>query len=212
MGCTSPPVPLRRRLVGSPFWALVHLMMGTYVRCGRILRASFVAFRCVSLRFGVFLYVYVSFHVRIMLFFRAFVCLFRVATAVFNPQTVSSHVVLSLLFSAHSDGLSFFFVLALSLLWWSAAVVWVLWALIECLVFCFCCGAALFLGHHSDGLSNACLCFFFCSRPPVTKPGNYLGRVCQHSPSALQPPVVRQSNYLSPVCTHWAGCVCVVHS
>ena len=69
-----------------------------------------------------------------MLSFRAFVCLFGGTAAVFNPQTVSSHVVLSLLFSAHSDGLSFFFVLALSLLWWSAAIVWVLWALIECLL------------------------------------------------------------------------------
>ena len=117
MGCTSPPCPVETPVSRlPPFWALVHLMMGTYVRCGRILRASFVAFRCASLRFGVFLCVYVSFHVRIMLFFRAFVCLFRATTAVFNPQTVSSHVVLSLLFSAHSDGLSFFFVLALSLL------------------------------------------------------------------------------------------------
>ena len=43
-----------------------------------------------------------------MLSFRAFVCLFGATTAVFSPQTVSSQVVLSLLFSAHSDGLSFF--------------------------------------------------------------------------------------------------------
>ena len=105
MGCT-PPVPFRRRLVGFPhLWALVLLMMGTYVRCGRVLWASFVAFRCVS----VFLCVYASFHVRLnALFFRAFVSLFAATTAIFSPQTVSSHVVLSLLFSAHSDGLSFF--------------------------------------------------------------------------------------------------------
>ena len=134
MGCTSPPpVPLRRRLVGSPLLGFGAPHDGDV----RAVRANFAGvFRCVSLRFGVFLCVYVSFHVRIMLFFRAFVCLFRATTAVFNPQTVSLHVVPSLLFSAHSDGLSFFFVLALSLLWWSAAIVWVLWALIECLVFC----------------------------------------------------------------------------
>ena len=90
---------------------------------------------------------------------------------------MSSHVVLSLLFSAHGDGMIFFcacseppviergnYLSPVS----THRVPCFFVALMEC--------SAIFWAH-SDGLSNARLCFSFCSRPPVIRRRNYLGRV-----------------------------------
>ena len=67
MGCTSPPVPLRRRLVGSPPLGFGAPHDGDV----RAVRASFAGvFRCVSVCFCV----YVSFHVRLNALFQS-ICL-----------------------------------------------------------------------------------------------------------------------------------------
>ena len=131
MGCTSPPVPLRRRLVGSPPLGFGAPHDGDV----RAMRASFAGvFRCVSVRFGVFLCVYVSFHVRLNALFQSICLLVWRNNSCLQPSKGEFARCALFAFQRSQWWPELFFVLALSLLWWSAATVWVLWALIECLV------------------------------------------------------------------------------
>ena len=132
MGCTFPPCPVETPVsrLPPPLWALVHLMMGTYARCGRVLRASFVAFRCVSVCF----FVFVSFHVRLNALFQSICLLVWRNNSCLQPSNGEFARCALFAFQRSQWWPELFFVLALSLLWWSAAIVWVLWALIECLL------------------------------------------------------------------------------
>ena len=177
MRCTTPPVPLRRRLVGFPPLGFGALHDGDVRLCERFLRARFAGvFLRVSVCFSVFVFIFMLDQ---MLIFRAFLCLPWRSSSNSGLQSSNSEFARCAVFAFQRSQ------------WWHELFLCLLRASCDrarqlfesceqsssAMLFCSTDGVQCYFLGAQCGLSNARLCFSFCSRPPVIRRRNYLGRV-----------------------------------